>query len=187
MHDAQPVMGESSGERLQVRWRGADAQILNPEASRHERCTVAQFADAHGEIDVLFRQIHRPVREGDVDLKLKVLACEPEQYRRDAMVAERERHADPHAASPLAVPALEFGLGGFEFGKRPDASIVIGLPGLRERLRARRPMQQARAEPGLKLGNHFADRRARKVLALGDERRASGFGHRNEGVRPPTV
>lgn len=57
------------------------------------------------------------------------------------MVTERKRHADPQAAARLAVSALEFGFGRIKLGKRPDASIVIGLSSLRQRLTARRAME----------------------------------------------
>ena len=98
-----------------------------------------------------------------------------EQHRRDAMVAERERHADPQAAARLAVSALEFHLGGFQFGQRPDASIVIGLPGLRQCLAARRALEQAHAKATLEPRNHLADGRARQPHALGCKRKAAGF------------
>ena len=67
--------------------------------------------------------------------------CEPEQHRRDTKVTERDRHADLQAAARLTVSALEFGFCRIKLGKRPNASVVVGLSSLRQRLTARRAME----------------------------------------------
>jgi hypothetical protein len=97
----------------QIRRRSANAHMLHAKTARSETRTVLKIADPHREVKTFFNKIHCPVREGDIDLQLRVLACEFEQDRRDAVMPESNRHAHAQAAARLGALAFQIGFRNF--------------------------------------------------------------------------
>jgi hypothetical protein len=178
-HARRAMAREVSGGRAAHDRRRADA-------ARDEQLALDR-ADPHREVEAFVDEVDDAIGEVDVETHLRVAHRERGDHRREHAVAVGDRAGElERAARRDAALACRL-LGLLEVGEELHGPLVERAPGLGERQPPCRPVEQARVEVALELGDVTGDRGHRPVESLGRPREAAALDDGDERLEVPGI
>nr|WP_244118610.1 hypothetical protein [Burkholderia gladioli] len=146
----------------------------------HRHRGIGQIAVPDRQVDVFLDQVDMPLRCHEFHAHVGKALEERRQVRHHVKVAEQRRHRHPQQPRRLGAAAARLRLQAGQLVQHPQAALVEHAPRLGERKRARRAVQQLRAEPSLQPRHLLAGRRLADAGLLRGDREAAAFHHANE-------
>ena len=158
----------------EIRGCGAADEARRADPAAH-KILAARLADAHGEIEAFLDEIDHALGELDVEAHLQVARGERGDRRREMACAEGRRAGETKRAARHDRRGRDRDLGLLEIREELHAALEERLPAFREREPPRRPVEQARVEMRLEVGDEARHRRDGDAQALGRAREAAGL------------
>src|SRR6266702_1522834 len=143
---------------------------------------VGEMADPDREIDAVFDQIDRAVRQPQFARNLAIACQIRRHHRTDMEPSESDRRRDHQPSARPRSLRLRRAFGFLDIGENPSDTLQVARADVGQRHLPRGPLQQPRAETILQRRNQPRHARRRQPEFTGRRRKTLEVGHRDKGL-----